>query len=145
MALRSKFLLHGHESQLQPNVGLDHTIVQVASNTLPFLFSRIRGETVDQPDIVDSRHRMLEHLEEKIHIRRLKGIPVSSSQIEPSDRCTTVKHWHRDIGLSGQEFTHILSWLWQTFPGHDIIGLHTFNSAKPSPEPRKASRDLRLG
>src|SRR5262245_52185527 len=135
MALRSEFLLYGHESHLQPNVGLDHTIVQVASNTPSFLFSRVRGETVDQPDIVDSWHRMLDHLEEKIHIRRLKGIPASSSQIEPPDRCTTVKHWHRNIGLSGQEFTHILPRLWQTVPGHNIIGLHTFDSAKPSPEP----------
>src|SRR5215510_3652580 len=99
MALRSEFLLHGHESHLQPNVGLDDTIVQVASNTPSFLFSRVRGETVDEPDIVDSRHRLLEHLEEKIHIRGLKGIPVSGCQIESADRRTTVTRWHRDIGL----------------------------------------------
>src|SRR4029450_8279080 len=135
MALRSEFLLHGHESHLQPNVGLDHTIVQVASNTPSFLVCCVRGETVYQPDIVDSRHGMLEHLEEKIDIRRLKGIPVCGSQIEPSDRCTAVTHWHRDIGRSGQEFTHILQGLWQTFPGHDIVSLHTLESAKPSPEP----------
>src|SRR5207244_74161 len=123
------------ESHLQANVGLDHTIVQVASNTPSFLFCRVRGETVYQPDIVDRRHRMFEHLEEKIHIRRLKGIPVSGSQIEPSDCFTWVTHWHRDGCLSGQEFTYILQGLWQTFASHDIVSLHTFDSARPSPAP----------
>ena len=107
-AVRGEVLLNGHEPHLQPNVGLDHAIVQVACNAPPLRFSSVRGQPVYQTNVVDGRHRLFEHLQEKIDIRSLKGIPPGSRQVEPSDGLTPIAYRHGDIRLGSQDVTDFL-------------------------------------
>src|SRR5437763_16242543 len=107
-AVRSEFLLNGREPHLQPDVGLDHAIVQVARNTSPLRFRSVRGQPVYQTDVVDGRHCLFEHLQEEIDIRSLKSIPPGGRKIEPSDSLTPVAYWYDDIRFGSQNFTDLL-------------------------------------
>src|SRR5262245_25163812 len=133
--MRGEFLVNGHEPHLQPNVGLDHTVVQVARNAPSLRFGSLRGQPVDQTDVIDSRHRMFEHLQEKIDIRSLKSIPPGGCEVEPSDGLTPIAYRHSDIRLRSQDVADLLYGLWQALAGHSIVGLHPHNCTKPSPGP----------
>src|SRR5262245_55084882 len=104
-------------------------------NAPPLRFRSVRGQPVDQTDVIDGWHRMLEHLQEKIDVRALKRIPPGGSEIEPSDRLTRIAHRHGDTRLGSQEVADLLAGLCHTLPGHDIVGLYTHDCTKPSPGP----------
>src|SRR5215510_3468943 len=73
---------------------------------------------------MNSRHGMLDHLKEEVHLRTIESPP--SCKVQPTDGLTVVMQWHGDEGLclecGGQEFIHALVAI-KAPPLHHIIGI----------------------
>src|SRR5437867_11443793 len=52
-----------------PDIGLDYAVMKVAGNLFAIFGRRLQDQPIHQARIVDDRHDLFDHLQDKVHVR----------------------------------------------------------------------------
>src|SRR5205809_5952541 len=121
-AAGAQFRTYGGQPHLKPDIGLENAVVKVARDRLPLLLGRIGSKLVYEPDIVDDRSDLFDHMKNEKGVRLPERAPAARGKVQPANRLVAVKERHGDerLGIEQARETNHLGGELDSLPARGV-------------------------